>query len=202
MSTAKNARPDFDTKIITPVFRLSYPALFEARYNELAKREQFQISMLFDKKTAATDLKAMKELMAKVATWRFGAGAKGLMNPFKDGDTDTNEAGELKKEKNPSIAGMIVLNSWSKNKPGLVNARKETIIDPDEVYGGCYCRAQLNAYAYEMGKNRGVSFGLLHVQKVKDGDPFGTRTRPEDAFEAVENAGSEESSVSTDSMFS
>ena len=201
MANAKFARPDFETKIITPMFRLSYPAVFEPKYNELAKREQYQITMLFDKKTAAADLKTMKDLMAKVAVWKFGPNPKGLLNPFKDGDTDTNKIGELRKEANPSIAGMIVLNSWSKNQPGLVNAKKEPIIDSDEIYGGCFCRAQLNAYAYETGGNRGVSFGLLHIQKVKDGDPFGNRTRPEDAFSSVESAGETEE-VTTDSMFS
>ena len=183
--TTKFKAPDFDTKIITPVFRLSYPHVFEAHYNELAKRDQFDLVMLFDKKTAKVDLKEMYALMQKVAIFRFGANPKGLKNPFKDGDTAKNQAGDLIKEKNPAAEGNMVLSSWSKNMPGIVNARREIVVDRDEIYGGCYCRAQLNCYAHETGGNKGVSFGLLNVQKVKDGEPFGTRVKAEDAFSPI-----------------
>ena len=179
-------RPDFDTKILTPVFRLSYPHVFEKHHNDLAKRDQYDLVMLFDKKTAKADLKGMYELMQKVATVAFGANPKGLKNPFKDGDTATNQAGELIKERNPSCEGQYVLSVWAKQKPGVVNGKNEIVLDQDEVYGGCYCRAQVNCYAYSQGGNCGVSFGLLHVQKVKDGDPFGNRTKPEDAFAPVQ----------------
>lgn len=193
MKTEKKNTPDFKTDIITPIFRLSYPAVWESRYNQLADREEYTIQMLFDKKTAKTELAAMLELMNKVMIHKWGAKPQGFMSPFKDGD--------LTAEKNPSGAGMIVLRSWSKNKPGIVNARREIIIDQDEIYGGCFCRAQLNCYAYEKGINKGVSFGLLNLQKVKDGSPFGNRVKAEDAFTSIEEAGTSEVMDTTD-MFS
>src|SRR5690348_13304999 len=106
---AKAPKPDFDTTIITPIFRLSFPHLFEKHRNELANRDQFDIVMMFDKKDRAA-LKPMYDLMTKVAQFRFGANTKGLKNPFKDGDTGTNQAGELIKDKNPSYAGMMILS--------------------------------------------------------------------------------------------
>lgn len=183
MSSKYIALPAKETQIIAPVFRLSFPAVFEPKTNTFNKKEQYSIVMLFDKKSA--DVKPLRDLMIKVANHRFGPGAKGLKNPLKDGDTARNQAEELIKDKNPSYAGHMVMTSWSKNKPGVVNANNQLIIDTDEIYGGCYCRAQLNCYAYETQGNRGVSFGLLHLQKVKDGDPFGARTRVEDAFSPV-----------------
>jgi hypothetical protein len=195
--------PSKETQIVTPMFRLSFPAVFVAVPNELRadKRLEYKITMLFDKKDAA-GIKALKDLMIKVANHRFGIGAKGLKNPIKDGDTAKNQAEELIKEKNPSYAGHWVVNSWSKNKPGVVNAKNEIILDHDEVYGGCFCRAQLNCYAYEAAGNRGVSFGLMHIQKLKDGDPFGARTRVEDAFSPVEGAElSEDSPAAAGGMF-
>jgi len=199
---AKFARPDFDTKIITPVFRLSYPSVFATSYNQLAKRDEYKITMLFDKKTAVKELAAMYALMARVAEWKFGKGAKGLRNPFVDGDTAVDMQGNLRKESNPSIAGMIYLNSWSKNAPGIVDGKNQPIINSDEVYGGCFCVAQLNAYAYEQGGQRGINFGLLHLQKRKDGDPFGQRTRPEDAFAPVQEESLAEETPTNNSMFS
>ncbi len=201
MVAQKQPRPDFTTTIITPVFRLSYPHLFEKHHNEMAKRDQYDLVMLFDKKDKAA-LKPMYDLMAQVARFRFGANTKGLKNPFKDGDTSTNQAGELVSDKNPSYVGQMVLSSWSKNQPGVVSNKNQIILDHDEIYGGCYCKAQLNCYAYETAGNRGISFGLLHVQKIKDGDPFGSRTKPEDAFAPV--AGTEsmaEDMKAEDGMF-
>lgn len=184
MTNVKQLKPPFDTKIVTPIFRLSYPHIFEAHHNILGKRDQYDLVMIFDKKDKPS-LKPMYDLMAEVAKFRFNTNTKGLKNPFKDGDTATSLSGELIKEKNPMYAGMLILSSWTKNKPGVVNNKNEIILDHDEIYGGCYCKAQLNCYAYETGGNRGVSFGLLHIQKIKDGDPFGSRTKPEDAFAPV-----------------
>jgi len=78
MNPTKNARPEFDTRIITPVFRLSYPNVFTAKFNQLAKREEFSIQMLFDKATAKTDLAAMVKLVNKIITWK-GCLSSGLI---------------------------------------------------------------------------------------------------------------------------
>ena len=192
MNPTKNARPDFDTRIITPVFRLSYPNVFTAKFNQLAKREEFSIQMLFDKATAKTDLAAMVKLVNEIIAWKGWTGAAGIKKPFVDGNT--------KAEKNPAYKDMILVSSWSKQQPGVVDATgKHPIAQQDEVYGGMYARAQLNAYAYDQAGQRGVNFGLMHLQKIKDGEPFGNRTKAEDAFSPVADAGSPE--VDDNGMF-
>ena len=184
MATQKNARPEFNTVIITPTFRLSYPHVFKASFNQLAKREQFDIQMLFDKINDKTALQPMVKLVNDLIAWKGWSGQLGIKKPFVDGDT--------KAEKNPAYKGMILVSSWTKQQPGVVDPTgKHPITQEDEIYGGCYARAQLNAYCYEQAGQRGVNFGLLHVQKVKDGTPFGNRTRAEDAFAPVEGAVSE-----------
>jgi hypothetical protein len=40
----------------------------------------------------------------------------------------------------------------------------------------------MNAYAYDVSGNRGVSFGLGNVQKVADGEALSSRTTAEDDF--------------------
>lgn len=188
-TSTKTAKPEFKTVIITPVFRLSYPNIWAPKFNQLAKREQYDIQMLFDKVTTKEALMPMVKLMNDLAIWKWGKKPENFMNPFKDGDTKKDSTGALLSEKNPAFKGMIILGSWSKMPPGVMDPTgKHPITVKEEIYGGCYCRAQLNAYAYEQGQNRGVSFGLLHVQKVKDGDAFGNRSRPEDAFSPVEGA--------------
>ena len=200
MANAKYKAPDFDTKIITPTFRLSYPHVWEATFNQLAKREEFSIQMLFDKVSDKTALQPMVQLVQKMIEWKGWTGQQGIKKPFTDGD-GKNAKGALWTDNNPSVKGMIFIRSWSKNAPGIVDCTgKHPITQHDEIYGGCYCRAQLNAYAYEQAGQRGVNFGLIHIQKIKDGEPFGNRSKPEDAFAPVENAATE-SQADDNSMF-
>lgn len=207
MATTKTAKPEFKTVIITPVFRLSYPNIWAPKFNQLAKREQYDIQMLFDKVINKEALMPMVKLMNDLAIWKWGKKPEGFINPFKDGDTKKDSSGAFLYEKNPAFKGMIVLSSWSKMPPGVMDPTgKHPITVKEEIYGGCYCRAQLNAYAYPMNDNpgmaKGVSFGLLHIQKVKDGDAFGNRSRPEDAFAPVEVVQSQaEDTQSTDAIF-
>ena len=185
----KNEKPAFSTVIITPVFRLSYPNVWEPKMNQLAKREQYDIQMLFDKATAKSDLAPMVKLVNDLIAFKGWQGQV-VRKPFVDGDTKKDGAGVLYTEKNPAYKGMILVSSWTKQAPGIVDPTgKHPITQHDEIYGGCYCRAQLNAYAYDQAGNKGISFGLIHIQKIKDGQPFGTRGRAEDAFSPVESAG-------------
>ena len=196
--TMANKGPEFDTKIITPTFRLSYPHVWKATFNQLAKREEFSIQMLFDKKTDKTALQPMVALVNKMKEWKGWSKAVGIRSPFIDGD-GVNAKGEPWVVKNPSVAGMIFVRSWSKNQPGIVDLTgKHPITQEDEIYGGCYCRAQVNAYAYDQAGQKGINFGLVHIQKIKDGQPFGNRTKAEDAFAPVEG---EVSTADDNSMF-
>jgi hypothetical protein len=43
----------------------------------------------------------------------------------------------------------------------------------------------VTAYAYDKAGNRGVAFGLQNIQKLKDGEAFDGRSKPEDDFQPV-----------------
>jgi hypothetical protein len=59
--------------------------------------------------------------------------------------------------------------------------------DETEVYSGAWYRAQVRAFAYENAGNKGVSFGLQNVQKLRDDDPLGSGRIPASkAFEPVD----------------
>ena len=81
--------------------------------------------------------------------------------------------------------GAVLIRASSKLKPGVVDATVQPVIDESEIYPGCYARATIRAYAYDVSGNRGVAFGLQNLQKLRDGDPLGGRTRPEDDFSPV-----------------
>ena len=72
------------------------------------------------------------------------------------------------------LKGMYVITVSSKQKPVIVDNFRNEITDPGEVYSGCYGRASINFYGYSSNGKKGISAGLLSIQKLHDGEPFGT----------------------------
>jgi hypothetical protein len=133
--------------------------------------------MLFPKGADLSKLKAAVDAAIK-AKWGDKP-PKGLRSPFRD---------QGEKDYAGYEPGAIFVTAKSKERPGLVDAMMNDIIEETGFYSGCYARAQINPYAYDTNGNKGVAFGLNHLQKLRDGEPMNGRTRVEDAFEAVPDA--------------
>ena len=43
-------------------------------------------------------------------------------------------------------------------------------------------RASINLYAFNSNGNKGIACGLNNLQKIRDGEPMGSRSRAEDDF--------------------
>lgn len=67
-----------------------------------------------------------------------------------------------------------------------VNADRQPILDRSEVYSGVYGRASINFYAFNSNGNKGIACGLNNLQKIKDGEPLGGKSRAEDDFDTEE----------------
>ena len=166
-------------QITTPVFRVSFPAVFEPTHmdkNAAEKDKRYKITMIFDKKT---DISSLKKIALDAAVGKWGADKtkwpKGMNKTFRDGaEKDTDGFGD----------GVIFCSATSKMRPGLVDGDTQPIIDQSEFYGGCYARATVTAFAYVFGK-QGVTFGLRNIQKVKDGELFSSRTKAEEDFDSI-----------------
>jgi hypothetical protein len=87
---------------------------------------------------------------------------------------------------------MYFINCSSKTKPGVVDKDLNEILDPEEVYSGCYARVSVNFFPYNTNGNKGVGCGLNNLQKIADGDYLGGRTRAEDDFEAWGDEGGDD----------
>lgn len=169
MAEKQERRP---TELKTPEFRVSYPHVFKAKYNELGEKYEFTITALFPKDT--TDLKPFKKAIAAAVEAQWGAASKApksMRYPIKDGDEmdDPNTEGHWVMEFKSSEQFQPVVVGTVKGKDGKFIA----ITSPKEFYGGCFARAVVNAYAYDMKVNKGVNFGLGNLQKLRDGDRFG-----------------------------
>lgn len=175
-----------DKKVKTPEFRVSYPNVFRAKsfQNQEAK---FSVVMLFPKKT---DLSSLKKAAENAAIEKWGADRKKwpkvMKSPFRDGDEERADTKGYK--------DAIFITASSKQKPGVVNQKRERIEETDEpgFYAGCYARAVLIAFAYDTAGNRGVSFSLQNLQKLRDGEPFTGRKAAEDEFDEVEDLSDKE----------
>ena len=74
------------------------------------------------------------------------------------------------------------VNANSGTAPGIVDADRNPIIDRSEVYSGVYGRASINFYAFNSNGKKGIACGLNNLQKIRDGEPLGGKTRAEDDF--------------------
>jgi hypothetical protein len=173
-------------KVLTGEFRVSYPSLFVPTSMQENQEKKYSIVMLIPKTDKKT-LEALEKLVIAAGRekWKdFDTllkqvkpdGSKVLRLPFKDGDLKKEVAG---------YEGHWYMSATSKQKPGLVDQNVQPIISQEGFYAGCYARAEVTAYAYDKAGNKGIAFGLQHVQKMRDGDPFTGRSKPEDVFSAV-----------------
>lgn len=173
--------------IMTPEFRVSFPNVFRPREAQDGGKAKYSLSMLFAK---GVDLSAFKAAAQAAAAEKWGAKVPGnLKSPFLDAGRYEYEGYE---------EGMVLIRATSLQKPGLVDMAVQPIIDEADFYPGCYARAKIRAFAYDNNGNRGISFGLGNIQKLRDGEPLGGRSRPEDDFDAVSDGGE---AVSAGSLF-
>ena len=99
---------------------------------------------------------------------------KAIKTPLRDGD--------LERPDDEAYKGCYFINANSTNKPGVVDADRQPILDTSELYSGIYGRASINFYAFNTNGNRGIACGLNNLQKLRDGEPLGGKSRAEDDF--------------------
>ena len=98
--------------------------------------------------------------------------------PLSDGDTEREDE---------AYAGHWFINANSKTAPQIVDKAVKPILDRDEVYSGCYARVSLNFYAFNSNGNKGIACGLNNLQKIRDGEPLGGKSRAADDFATDED---------------
>lgn len=69
--------------------------------------------------------------------------------------------------------GYWLLNVSSTRKPTVIGRDSEEILDPEEVYSGCWAKVGLTAVPYARKENTGITFSLDLVKKMKDDDHLG-----------------------------
>ena len=175
--------------LVTPEGRASYVNILTPRKNDLSGEDEYSMVLIFPSGADLKPLRALAEATAR-AKWPNGLPA-GLKNPVRKSDDLTE-----KKEGYDSGTHFITVKcSASRGRPGIVDADRNEVLDSQRVYSGMYARAEVTCYAFDKKGNKGVAFGLNHVQILRDGPPLGSRTRVEDAFKPA--AGTSDGSASS-----
>lgn len=170
------------TKVITgPDTRWSYANVWQAKAIN-GGEPKFSVSLIIPK----SDKRTIAKIEAAIeAAYREGeAKLKGngrsvpalsvLKTPLRDGDTERPD--------DEAYADSYFVNANSTTAPGIVDADRQPIIDTSEVYSGVYGRASINFYAFNSNGNKGIACGLNNLQKIRDGEPLGGKSRAEDDF--------------------
>ena len=164
-----------ETKVITgSKTRWSYVRVFDPRYNDDGKPE-YTISLIIPK----TSTKTLEKITAAIeAAYKEGeAKLKGngksvpplaaLKTPLRDGD--------IERADDPAYANSYFVNAKCRDTaPDIVDINLNKILDRNEIYSGCYGRADISFYAYN-NRSKGIGCWLHGLQKIADGEPLGSK---------------------------
>lgn len=162
------------TKVVTGKIRLSYVSIFEPKAPQGGGEPKYSVTLLIPKSDTATLAKIKEAIADARENFCKRNGANSL--PAKPNTTlhDGDGVRDSGDPYGPECHGHYVITVSSKQKPVIVDRNGQPILDSTEVYSGCYGRASINFYGYSQAGKKGISAGLLAIQKLADGEPFGT----------------------------
>lgn len=192
-------------KVRTCKARLSFPHLFTPRdYPRGSGEKKYSCTLLFP---PGADLSALKKSAAKAAKSKWEKKPPNFRSPFRDGSEKDQEGYE---------EGWTFISCTSKKQPGIVDGKLRNIEyeDRELLYPGCWVKATIVPFAYDVSGNKGVSFGLRNMQlvscpecgKVEQGScetcaPLGGTSKASEDFDEEENWPSEEEDGGDDGFF-
>jgi hypothetical protein len=201
--------------VITPPCRLAFANLFEPKaFQDQAPK--FSVTMLFRPTENLKPLevaliaaarkkwsdKLPKELAQPSGFVQIGSIRAAIPGnrawPIKNGNDSIADDGSIY----AGFVSMVAVRASSKadRPPELVDQRVQPIMDRSQLYSGCWAYVAIRAYAYDAQVNKGLSFALISVQKIRDDQPFGNAVKAEDCFSSLDDS-QEVVPISLPSMF-
>lgn len=162
--------------------RIAYPWLFKPRVNELKGGvEEYAAVFLIPKEpcsfnsdpkaTLASLNQVIKDLVAEDLK-----GKKGLRNPVKDGDEETNEKTGQPKFPGYWFIQATCLVEWP---PVVVGPNAKPLTEQFGWKSGDWGNADIRLYTYDKAGNAGIGVGLNAVQFSHVDEPIGTVRTPD-----------------------
>ena len=170
------------TKVITGVnTRWSYANVWDPKSIN-GGAPKYSVSLIIPKSDKATVEKIKAAIQAAYEEGESKLKGNGKsVPPLRDGD--------LERPDDEAYKNSYFINANSATAPGIVDADRNPILERSEVYSGVYGRASINLYAFNSNGNKGIACGLNNLQKIRDGEPLGGKSRAEDDFAGLEDDG-------------
>lgn len=165
--------------VVTGKVRANFVNIKEKQSFDGSGEGNYNIQLLIPKgdEKGVTKIKnAIKKCIEEGKTSLWGNKIpSGMWNPLRDGD-------EERADEHPEYKDCFFITAKSKYQPGVIDKQKNEIFDLDEIYSGCYIRADITFFAFS-NKMKGVGVSLNNIQKLADGQRLGGgRRNAEDAF--------------------
>lgn len=170
------------TKVITGVnTRWSYANVWDPKSIN-GGAPKYSVSLIIPKSDKATVSKIKAAIQAAYEEGESKLKGNGKSVPALDAIKTPLRDGDKERPDDPAYADSYFINANSATAPGIVDADRNPILERSEVYSGVYGRASINLYAFNSNGNRGIACGLNNLQKLRDGEPLGSKSRAEDDF--------------------
>lgn len=175
------------TKVITGKVRFSYANVFEPTAMQDGQTPKYNVSIIISKSDTKTveaikkAIEAAKEAGKSKIADKNGKIPANLKTPLRDGDEERPD--------DPAYENSYFINANSERKPGIVDRDLNPIMSRDDFYSGCYGRASINFYAFNVN-SKGIACGLNNLQKLEDGERLAGGSSAEEDFggdNAVDN---------------
>lgn len=178
------------TKVVTGKVRFCYVNVFEPTAMNEGDTPKYNICILISKSDTKTIDKIKKAIAAAKEVGKVKLANKNgqlpadaaLKLPLRDGD--------IERPDDPAYENCYFINANSQRKPSVVDRDLNPIMDKSEFYSGCYGRASINFYAFNVS-SKGIAAGLNNLQKLEDGEALAGGSTAEEDF-GGENAFNDE----------
>lgn len=167
------------TKVITGKVRFSYANVFEPTAMQDGQTPKYNVSIIISKSDTKTveaikkAIEAAKEAGKSKIADKNGKIPVNLKTPIRDGDEERPD--------DPAYENSYFINANSERKPGIVDRDLNPIMSRDDFYSGCYGRASINFYAFNVN-SKGIACGLNNLQKLEDGERLAGGSSAEEDF--------------------
>jgi len=174
--------------VIGPV-RFSYLTVFKPKKNDLNDTVEYSVTMLIPKEPhehladPKAEIKGIADTIKLALANKFGDKIPAKWkNPLRDGDTETNDAGD------PKYPGNYFITSKCKQEypPLLIDGMKRKV--ESGWNSGDWGKVKLKFFGFDQPANKGVSSGLRAVQFLFKDESFGGGEATDDGFDVVTTA--------------
>ena len=170
------------TKLMLKNVRLSYANLFEPRENQSGQL-RYSTALIIPK--GHPQIPELEKAIESEGEGKFGKKWATMLkkngSPLKDADKDGTA------DENAEYEDCYYINTSSKRKPQVVDRQVQPILDESEIWSGCWANVSIAVFSFEVPENKGVSFGLNNVQKLREDDRLGGAPNADEEFEAMDD---------------